>query len=57
MTIRNLTQALAELEKVDAARLYDSLEPWQQRELLCIVRRLVNRTERQGQTVEGQVKR
>lgn len=41
--VRSNQQALEILRKHDAAGLYDSLEPWQQRELLCIVRRLVNR--------------
>ena len=42
MKIKTTVQALEVLKLADAARLYDSLEPWQQRELLCIVRRLVN---------------
>ena len=43
--VRSNQQALEILRKHDAAGLYDSLEPWQQRELLCIVRRLVNNLE------------
>ena len=42
MKIKTTQQALDELRRADAAKLYESLEPWQQRELLCIVRRLVN---------------
>ena len=42
MKIKTTAQALEVLRKHDAAGLYESLDPWQQRELLCIVRRLVN---------------
>lgn len=42
MKIKTTQQALEALRRADAAKLYDSLEPWQQRELLCVVRRLVN---------------
>lgn len=42
MKIKTPAQALEALRRADAAKLYESLEPWQQRELLCIVRRLVN---------------
>jgi hypothetical protein len=38
----HLRQALDLVREIDAAGLYDSLEPWQRRELLCIVRRIVN---------------
>lgn len=40
--VKSTAQALELVRKHDAAKLYDSLEPWQQQELLCIVRRLVN---------------
>ena len=42
MKIKTTQQALDALRRADAAKLYESLEEWQQRELLCIVRRLVN---------------
>lgn len=55
MKIKSTQQALDALRRHDAAKLYDTLEPWQQRELLCIVRRLVN-DETQPVRVAGAVK-
>lgn len=40
MRIKTTAQALEVLRKHDAAGLYESLEPWQRQELLCIIRRL-----------------
>lgn len=40
--IRSTKQALEVLREADPVGLYDTLEAWQQRELLCIIRRLWN---------------
>lgn len=38
--IRTTAEALELLRRHDAANLYDTLDAWQQRELLCVVRRI-----------------
>jgi spore cortex formation protein SpoVR/YcgB (stage V sporulation) len=40
--VKSTQDALALLAKHDPSGLYDRLEPWQQRELLCIIRRVCN---------------
>lgn len=40
--VRSIQDALVLLAKHDPSGLYDRLEPWQQRELLCIIRRVCN---------------
>lgn len=42
MSIKTPAQALELVRRHDAAKLVESLEPWQRQELLCIVRRIVN---------------
>jgi hypothetical protein len=38
--IKTTADALELLRRHDAAKLYETLDAWQQRELLCVVRRI-----------------
>ena len=46
--IRTTVEALELLRQHDAVGLYDTLEQWQQNELLCILRRIINSLPRNG---------
>lgn len=46
--ISTTAQALKLLRQHDAVGLYDTLEQWQQNELLCLLRRIINSLPRNG---------
>jgi hypothetical protein len=45
--IKTAAEALELLRQHDMVGLYDTLDTWQQRELLCIVRRMANELARE----------